>query len=180
MTDLSVPARPAVYLAGPDVFYPDAQERGRAMCALCAEQGFKGLYPLDAPPDPNIQPMSKAIFEANKAMLEQADAVVANLRDWRGPEPDSGTVWEVAYALALGKPVIAYLPCSQSLRQRMARLAPDGIDPEGHAVEDFGLPLNLMLAHSLKGLAYGKEDRHEGLQAALGLLRRQFRMDGGV
>ena len=172
----SDPRSPTVYLAGPDVFYPDAEERGKVMCALCAEQGFEGLYPLNAPLDPDIQPQSRAIFEANKAMLERADAVVANLRDWRGPEPDSGTVWGVAYALALGKPVIAYLPNSHSLRQRMTQTAPDGIDPEGHAVEDFGLPLNLMLAHSLTGVAYGSEDRYEGLSAALVLLRRQLRM----
>lgn len=58
----------------------------------------------------------------------------------------------------------------------MNQAAPDGIDPEGHAVEDFGLPLNLMLAHSLTGVAYGSEDRYEGLSAALVMLRRQFRM----
>lgn len=160
------------------MFYPDAQERGKAMCALCAALGFEGMYPLDAPLDPSIQLKSRAIFEANKAMLERADAVVANLRDCRGPEPDSGTVWEVAYALALGKPVIAYLPKVQTLRQRMGQIAPDGIDSEGNAVEDFGLPLNLMLAHSLTGIAFGEEAQHEGLAAALVLLRTHFVMTG--
>jgi nucleoside 2-deoxyribosyltransferase len=58
----------------------------------------------------------------------------------------------------------------------MTQTAPDGIDPEGHAVEDFGLPLNLMLAHSLTGVVYGSEEGHEGLTAALVLLRRQLRM----
>lgn len=176
MTDDLARARPAVYLAGPDVFYPDAQERGKAMCALCADQGFEGLYPLDAPLDPSIQPKSRAIFEANKAMLERADAVVANLRDWRGAEPDSGTVWEVAYALALGKPVIAYLPKVQTLRQRMGQIAPDGIDSEGNAVEDFGLSLNLMLAHSLTGVAYGEEKKNDGLKAALAILGARYGM----
>jgi nucleoside 2-deoxyribosyltransferase len=167
---------PSVYLAGPEVFYPDARARGQAICALCTEQGFEGLYPLDAPIDPYIQPKSRAIFEANKALIDRADAVLANLRDWRGHEPDSGTVWEVAYALAMGKPVIAYLPNAQTLRERMSELAPGGVDPDGNEVEDFDLPLNLMLAHSLTGVAYGQEGQHQGLKAALVLLRRHLGM----
>ncbi len=169
-------SRPSVYLAGPDVFYPDARLRGQAMCALCAEHGFEGLYPLDAPIDPGIQPKSRAIFEANKALIDRADAVVANLRDWRGHEPDSGTVWEVSYALAKAKPVIAYLPNAQTLRQRMTEFAPGGVDLDGNEVEDFDLPLNLMLAHSLTGLAYGEEEGLQGLKAALVLLRHHFAM----
>ncbi len=173
-TSLADPNHPTVYLAGPDVFYPDARARGQAMCALCTEHGFEGLYPLEAPINPGIQPKSRAIFEANKALIDRADAVVANLRDWRGHEPDSGTVWEVAYALAMGKRVIAYLPTAQTLRQRLAEFAPEGLDPDGNEVEDFGLPLNLMLAHSLTDLAYGEEEGHRGLKAALVLLRRHF------
>ncbi len=92
-------SRPSVYLAGPDVFYPDARLRGQAMCALCAEHGFEGLYPLDAPIDPGIQPKSRAIFEANKALIDRADAVVANLRDWRGHEPDSEAVCHQVHAV---------------------------------------------------------------------------------
>jgi nucleoside 2-deoxyribosyltransferase len=35
------------YLAGPDVFCPDARERGVAKKALLASVGITGLYPLD-------------------------------------------------------------------------------------------------------------------------------------
>lgn len=37
----------AIYLAGPDVFRPDAEAHGEMLKALCAEFGFLGLYPLD-------------------------------------------------------------------------------------------------------------------------------------
>ncbi|PKG14950.1 nucleoside 2-deoxyribosyltransferase, partial [Pseudomonas aeruginosa] len=37
----------AIYLAGPDVFRPDAEAHGETLKALCAEFGFVGLYPLD-------------------------------------------------------------------------------------------------------------------------------------
>ena len=36
-----------IYLAGPDVFRPDAFEQGERLKALCAEFGLRGLYPLD-------------------------------------------------------------------------------------------------------------------------------------
>ena len=161
--------RPRVYLAGPDVFYPDALQRGQRMKALCAERGWEGLFPLDAQPDPALDP-SRAIFQANRQLIQQADAVVANLRDFRGFEPDSGTVWEVSYALALGKPVVGYLPSAASLLERMSGQTHHGLDREGCAVEDFGLPLNLMLAHSLHALVYGPEQGLLGLQSALAAL----------
>lgn len=165
-------ARPKVYLAGPDVFYPDARQRGAELCRLCEANGFVGLYPLNAPLPPAVEPRSLAIYQANRALIDQADAVVANLRDWRGHEPDSGTVWEAAYALACGKPVVGYLPSGHSLRERMASVAPTGQDAEGNEVEDFGLPLNLMLAHSLTAIVHGPEAGHAGLQAALEYLQR--------
>ena len=36
-----------IYLAGPDVFLPDAVEIGRQKAAICAAHGLAGLYPLD-------------------------------------------------------------------------------------------------------------------------------------
>lgn len=95
-------------------------------------------------------------------------SVLANLRDFRGLEPDSGTV---AYALAKGKPVIGDLPTSATILQRMGKITLNSVDTEGYTVEDFGLPLNLMLAHSLSAIAYGKESQHEGLKAALSKLQ---------
>lgn len=35
-----------IYLAGPEVFHPDAAARGRQKQALCREYGFEGLFPL--------------------------------------------------------------------------------------------------------------------------------------
>ncbi len=163
--------RKKIYLAGPDVFYPDALARGRHMRALCAEYGFEGVYPLDAQIDATRAGVSLAIFEANRAFIDGADALAANLRDFRGFEPDSGTVWEVAYALAQGKPVVGYLPTSRSLRDRMAGHEHEGMDRDGCVVEDFGLPLNLMVAHSVTALVVGDEDRFEGLRAALAHLK---------
>ncbi|MGV8248427.1 nucleoside 2-deoxyribosyltransferase, partial [Pseudomonas aeruginosa] len=102
----------AIYLAGPDVFRPDAEAHGETLKALCAEFGFVGLYPLDhALPADIREPAAQAawIYRANIGLIERADCVLANLEPFRGSEPDSGTAFEVGYALALGKPVYAYL-----------------------------------------------------------------------
>ena len=43
--------RPRVYLAGPDVFLPDALAVGEAKKRLCADHGLEGVFPLDNPID---------------------------------------------------------------------------------------------------------------------------------
>ncbi|MCD2514384.1 nucleoside 2-deoxyribosyltransferase [Comamonas endophytica] len=158
----------SVYLAGPEVFYPDARAHGRRMQAVCSEAGFTGLFPLDA----QAERQSLAIYQANRQLIDRADAVVANLRDFRGFEPDSGTVWEASYALARGKPVVGYCPTPATIAQRLQASPHGQLFDAQCEVEDFGLPLNLMLAHSLSAVAFGSEDGFLGLKAALARLRQ--------
>ncbi|MDP1645265.1 MAG: nucleoside 2-deoxyribosyltransferase [Sulfuritalea sp.] len=146
-----------LYLAGPDVFRPDAGAWAADVRALCLRQGHEALIPLDA-----MQATAAEIYRSNLGLIVAADAVLANLNPFRGAEPDSGTCVEVGYALALGKPVIGYLDVLAPLRERLqARDADsDCQDAAGWAVENFGLPLNLMLAVPVQ-LVQG------GLEAAL-------------
>lgn len=162
----------SVYLAGPEVFYPDAREHGRRMQAVCRAAGCVGLFPLDAEIPASPQGQSLAIYQANRQLIDQADAVVANLRDFRGFEPDSGTVWEVSYALARGKPVVGYCPTAATILERLQASAHGRLFDADCAVENFGLPLNLMLAHSLTAIAHGSETHFAGLKAALAQLQR--------
>lgn len=143
----------SVYLSGPDVFRPDAEDFGRALVALCARHGLQGLYPLDLQLPPGLPALEQArwICQANLQLVDRADAVLANLDFFRGAEPDSGTCFEVGYAIARGKPVVAYIPEDGSLAQRLRRRFPQRygpglLDPDGWRIEEFGLPLNLMLA----------------------------------
>lgn len=144
-----------LYLAGFDVFRADSLAHGEWLKRRCRDYGFEGLYPLDnqAPADLSGRALAQWIYEANIALIRQADAVMANLNAFRGAEPDSGTVFEVGYAVALGKPVWAYVGEADSLAQRLAvtqRGDPQRyVDAEGYTVEDFGLNLNLMLACSV-------------------------------
>lgn len=134
-----------VYLAGPDVFRPDVAEWAEAARALCRRHGFEPLTPLD-----HDESEAPRIFQANIGLIARAQVVVANLNPFRGAEPDSGTCFEIGYALALGKEVCGYVARWESLRERVNRheqaAAERMVDSRGLAIENFGLPLNLMLA----------------------------------
>ncbi|MGS1117296.1 nucleoside 2-deoxyribosyltransferase [Castellaniella sp. UC4442_H9] len=152
----------SVYLAGPDVFRPDAIPYGESLKAACRRFGLEGLYPLDNALPPGLsKPQAAAwICQANLALIRRADIVMANLNPFRGAEPDSGTVFEVGYAAALGKPVWGYLEDARAIVDRVThRVNPDGrlVDEQGLQVEDFGLPLNLMLACSIRVVPGGPD-----------------------
>ncbi|MCD0506257.1 nucleoside 2-deoxyribosyltransferase [Bordetella petrii] len=143
-----------IYLAGFDVFRADSVAHGEWLKLQCLGHGLQGLYPLDnqVPAGLPDRAVAQWIYEANTALIREADAVMANLNAFRGAEPDSGTAFEVGYAIALGKPVWAYVDQAATLVQRLAVARADGpprhVDAQGYMVEDFGLGLNLMLACS--------------------------------
>src|SRR6195952_4171604 len=145
-----------IYLAGPDVFLPDAIGIGRRKVDICARHGLRGLYPLDNAVDLSAADASLAIFEGNEAMMDAADAIVANLTPFRGPSADAGTVYELGYMAGRGKFCLAYSNDPAVYVERVKRFgavtkSADGhlIDGHGLTVEDFGLPDNLMMIHAL-------------------------------
>lgn len=143
---------PRIYLAGFDVFRADAPAHGEYLKQLCRAQGLHGLFPLDNQAPPRLTPEATAqwIYRQNLQMIRGCDALLANLNDFRGLEPDSGTAFEVGAAVALGKPVWAYFQGPATLRRQVPHDAA-GRDAQGFAVEDFNLPRNLMLACSWSG-----------------------------
>jgi nucleoside deoxyribosyltransferase len=154
---------PSIYLAGPDVFHKDAVAHGAWLRALCGAHGFVGLYPLDNALPAGLQGLEAArwIYQSNVALIRQADLVMANLDDFRGPgEADSGTAFEVGFAVALGKPVWGYTQDTGTVIDRAAvRTDADGLawDARGFNVEDFGLGKNLMLACPVNWVQGGPE-----------------------
>ena len=55
-----------IYLAGPDVFLPDAVDIGRRKADICARHGLTGLYPLDNVVDLSAGDASLTIFKGNQ------------------------------------------------------------------------------------------------------------------
>jgi nucleoside 2-deoxyribosyltransferase len=144
-----------VYLAGPDVFLPDAVAIGRRKVELCAHHGLIGLYPLDNAIDLAANDASLRIFRGNETMMIEADAIIANLTPFRGPGADAGTVYELGYIAGRGKLCLGYSNDPSSYADRVRQFTPvhahDGrlVDALGLTVEDFGLTDNLMMIHAL-------------------------------
>ena len=144
-----------VYLAGPDVFLPDAREIGRQKIDICRRYGLSGLYPLDNTVDLTAADASLAIFGSNEAMMEAADALIANLTPFRGAGADPGTVYELGYMAGRNKLCLGYSNDPSTYAERVrhctAVTAQGGrlVDADGLTVEDFGLSDNLMMIHAL-------------------------------
>lgn len=142
-----------IYLAGPQVFRVNATAIGAYLKTLCAQLGFTGHFPIDGEGQTSHVKSAGAIFKSNIAMLEQADIVMADISNFRGAEPDSGTCFEIGYAAALAKPVYAYTVSGETMLERVGKIIPlhktpdqRWIDNQGCLVEDFQLPANLMLS----------------------------------
>jgi len=150
-----------IYLAGPDVFRPDALTWAEEARALVARHGYHALIPSD-----NKETSAEGIFRANIEMISEADAVIANLNPFRGCEPDSGTCFEIGCAIALGKRVVAYLADTRPQLDKLAefyggtlaRREGRAVDPDGLTIENFELPVNLMLGISCQIVQGGLED----------------------
>src|SRR6266403_3293172 len=144
-----------IYLAGPDVFLPNAATIGRRKVDICALHGVSGLYPLDNVIDLKAADASLNIFKGNEAMMDAADAIIATLTPFRGPGADAGTVYELGYMAGRGKLCLGYSNDPSSYADRVGEftevISRDGrlVDASGLTVEDFGLTDNLMMIHAL-------------------------------
>jgi nucleoside 2-deoxyribosyltransferase len=148
-----------VYLAGPEVFLPDAKQIGKLKQELCARYGHLGLFPLDNEAPAQAEGSAPhAIFRGNIEMLESADAIVANLTPFRGVSADVGTAFELGYGFARGKKTFGYANVTTTYADRVRSLisgeltrGKDGrlFAPDGFAVEDFGLVDNLMIIEAI-------------------------------
>src|SRR4051795_6701417 len=147
-------ARPKLYLAGPEVFLPEAIEIGRIKKDLCARYGIEGLYPFDNEVSPRPgEAVDRVIYRANIAMIRAADGGIFNLTPFRGPSADVGTVFELGFLSALGKAAFGYTNRTEDLLARVRTSFEVRRDPTGEAwrdpslmsVEDFGNADNLMI-----------------------------------
>jgi nucleoside 2-deoxyribosyltransferase len=148
------------YLAGPDVFHPAMPALASGKRDLCAGYGLQGCFPLDNATDLtglSGRDAALAIYRANIRLIESCDMLIANLTPFRGISADPGTVFELGYMSALGRPVAGYTlaPDSYLDRARAAGwLTAEAFhDSDGQQVEDFGLGDNLMLAGALQSLS---------------------------
>lgn len=142
-----------IYLAGPEVFLPDALAVGAEKIALCARHGFEGVFPLVASLDlTGLTKVEQArrISAADEGLMRGCDLLIANLTPFLGVSMDAGTVFEVGFMRALGRPVLGYtnVVADYRVRAEQYRRAAPGL-PEADApdvqIEDFEGAENLMI-----------------------------------
>ena len=139
--------------------------RPGANCKYAVSSGSRAFFrsvmnarPTVTRSTPRMQ-NSARIFHANCALLHAADIGLFNLTPFRGPSADVGTVFELAFLFARGKPVYGYSANTASYRERVQRAAQievrqngRALYPMGYRVEDFGLADNLMILQAIEEL----------------------------
>jgi nucleoside 2-deoxyribosyltransferase len=149
-----------IYLAGPEVFLPDALAIAEQKKALCAKYGLEGVFPTD--PEladlRGLRPheMAQRIGAGNVALMTSCDGVIANLTPFRGVSADAGTVFEIGYMSSLDRIVLGYsnvaAPYKERAIQYYAGPAAAAVDPysAGTSIEDFGFTENLMIECAMR------------------------------
>src|SRR5262249_43819977 len=94
---------------------------------------------------------------ANRRLMHQADVGLFNLTPFRGPSADLGTVFELGFLFALGKPVYGYTSATAIYRDRVAGVRGPLVEQngllrerDGYEVENFGLGDNLMIVRAIE------------------------------
>lgn len=146
-----------VYLAGPEVFLPNGREIIEAKRALCRAHGLEPASPVDLGGRTFSSKFERGLYvsKANEEIMRGADAVVANLTPFRGISADVGTVYEVGFMCALGRPCFGYSNTTLRYLERVksgfycgaTTIRADGghIGSDGHRIEDHDMIDNLMI-----------------------------------
>jgi nucleoside 2-deoxyribosyltransferase len=162
------------YLAGPDVFLPNAREIGRQKIAYLKTLGIVGHFPLDneVPAELFKDPVqaSRFIGDANETMMLDScrdgriGLILANMSPFHGPSMDVGTAFEVGFMSALSYKnnviIIGYTSDTRSFELRVveeiyggwsAITHKNGIPhgPDGTMIEAFGGADNLMITNAI-------------------------------
>ena len=152
---------PKAYLAGTEIFYTDSEETQKKYHRLCDKYGILGFYPSDEAPedeykeyvkkDDSIHEMEVQLFTHDLNHILRTDIIIANLNDYRGNEPDSGTAVECGIAWGRGHRCFAFIDDARPMKQRYKnnkKMREDGVlcDKDYNNIEDFDMPLNLMFS----------------------------------
>jgi nucleoside 2-deoxyribosyltransferase len=146
-----------VYLAGPEVFLPNARIVLDKKIEMARKYGFVPVSPgdLQVPASATGRSRGLAVSAINERLMMSADMIIANLTPFRGISADVGTVYELGFMCARGLPAYAFTNVAQDYFERVkdyyrGDLRQDGHEgayrgPDGLSVENYGLVDNLML-----------------------------------
>jgi nucleoside 2-deoxyribosyltransferase len=171
MTDYEVHA----YLAGPDVFFPEAVEMGKRKKDYLERLGIIGHFPLDneISKKESVHPQrdSRRIADANEKMMldccgdNKIGIILMNMSPFRGPSMDVGTAFEAGFMSALAKKsnviIVGYTSDTRKFEERVITDiygGPENITAQngeihgsdGIMIETFGGADNLMITAAIE------------------------------
>ena len=100
-----------LYLAGPECFYTNGYTLWDAMRRKAEYNGFGVTMPSDNQLDmssPDLRDHAKAIFQNCANCMNESTAILVDLENFRGAEPDGGSIYELGMAYARGMRCYAY------------------------------------------------------------------------
>src|SRR5260370_42121310 len=82
------------YLAGPDVFLPDAAAHAAREVEICRRSGLRGLPPLneDVATAAKHKEVWQTIYEKDIALMDRCDMIIGDLQPFAGASPDARTL----------------------------------------------------------------------------------------
>jgi nucleoside 2-deoxyribosyltransferase len=112
-----------LYLAGPEVFLPNALEHAEKQKVICRKFDFIPLHPMDNNLDLGNHDIRTAmrIYLGDIGQIRESNILVANCNGFRGVCMDDGSAYELGYGNALGKISYGYIRELTSLVVRVAR-----------------------------------------------------------
>jgi nucleoside 2-deoxyribosyltransferase len=147
-----------VYIAGPDVFRKNGMEVLDSKKYLCEEVEYEGLTPFDKKFDFTNKTNAEirhVIYSNNVSLMKECDIIIADMNNFRHNEQDSGTIFEIGFGSALGKPIYIYSDDDRLLLDRTLDNVknPETVgnlvyDDNGFEIENFGVGYNLMISES--------------------------------
>lgn len=93
-----------IYFAGP-LFSAAERAFNVSLAWAMRDWGHQVWLPQENEPRTDVKNWEAEVFAKDVEGLDWADLVIANMD---GPDPDSGTAWEVGYAYAKGKQIIVF------------------------------------------------------------------------
>jgi len=145
-----------VYLAGPEVFLPNARTILDRKIELTRAHGFVPVTPgdLEAPASLTGKERGLTTSGLNERLMSSADFIIANLTPFRGIAADVGTVYELGFMCGRGCPAYAFTNVARGHYERVrdyygGSLATDALGairgPDALELENYSMVDNLML-----------------------------------
>lgn len=161
---LNLHKQETIYIAGPECFYTNGYTLWDAMRRKAEYNGFRVAMPNDNPldlSDSDLQGNAKKIYQNCADSINKSTAILVDLENFRGSEPDSGSIFELGMAYANGIGCYAYTRDKRALVWKHQGIElKDGVvyDVDGRVLPYADLPFATCIVGSCKILEGNFDD----------------------